>query len=67
LPFFQISISDKDHSGFPTRVKIGATREYEIDEIFDKIADTACSVGRKQGLSENAIKWTAPDGSTVVI
>ena len=67
-PFFQISISGKDHSGFPTRVKVGPSKEFEVDEIFDIVADTACDVGRRQGAaSQTAVKVTAPDGTTIVI
>ena len=68
LAIFQVSISGKDHSGFPTRVKVGPSNEYEVDTIFDIIADTACAVGRRQGAaSQTAVKVTAPDGTTIVI
>jgi hypothetical protein len=68
LSFFQVSISGKDHSGFPTRVKVGPSNEFLADDIFDEIADTACAVGRRQGAaSQAAVKVTAPDGTTIVI
>jgi hypothetical protein len=49
-------------------VKVGPSKEFEVDEIFDIVADTACDVGRRQGAaSQTAIKVTAPDGTTIVL